>query len=169
MLISPAIPTVTEVTSAFGKTVVDRVDIRKQTMSSATTNSIQKFASITVLVPSYDEGIAYFVDTLSFRLTSDVAMGGTKRWVVVHPPNSDGPGLVLAVPSNDRQKAALGNQTGGRVCLFLHSNNFWEDYHKMKSKGVEFTEEPRKEVYGDVVVFRDPWGNLYDFMGPGKE
>jgi catechol 2,3-dioxygenase-like lactoylglutathione lyase family enzyme len=135
----------------------------------ATVTSSQKFTFIAVLVPSYDEGIRYFVDTLSFTLTSDVAMGGTKRWVVVHPPNTTGCGLVLAVPSNDTQKAAVGNQTGGRVFLFLHSDNFWEDYARMKEKGVDFTEEPRKEVYGNVVVFRDPWGNHYDFMGPPGE
>lgn len=135
-------------------------------------SSNQKIASVSFLVPDYDEGIDYFVNSLGFTLTSDVAMGGGKRWVVVHPPNSDtgtGCGLVLAVPSNDVQKSALGNQAGGRVWLFLHSDNFWQDYEKMKSKGVVFMEEPRKEPYGDVVVFKDKWGNRWDFMGPKCE
>lgn len=130
--------------------------------------STQKFALITLLVPNYDEGIEYFVNSLSFKKTSDLEMGAGKRWVIVQPPNSDGTGLILAVPSNDKQRAALGNQTGGRVGFFLHTDNFEEDYNRMKEKGVDFTEQPRKEVYGEVVVFRDPWGNLFDFICPGE-
>ncbi|PVF99396.1 Glyoxalase/Bleomycin resistance protein/Dihydroxybiphenyl dioxygenase [Serendipita vermifera] len=134
----------------------------------ATSN--QKIASVSFLVPDYDEGINYFVNKLSFTLTSDVQMGNGKRWVVVHPPNgTTGCGLVLAVPSNDVQKAALGNQAGGRVWLFLHSDKFWEDYERMKANGIEFMEEPRREPYGDVVVFRDCWGNKWDFIGPKQE
>lgn len=132
------------------------------------TTSTQQIASISFLVPTYDEGIDYFTNVLSFTLTSDVAMGGGKRWVVVHPPNGTGCGLVLAQPSNDDQKSALGNQAGGRVWLFLHSDNFWDDYEKLKSRGVNFIEEVRKEPYGDVVIFQDKWGNKWDFMGPKK-
>jgi lactoylglutathione lyase len=131
--------------------------------------SSQTIASLTFLVPTYDDGIDYFCNVLSFTLTSDIDMGGGKRWVVVHPPNStsngSGCGLVLAQASNDVQKDAIGNQAGGRVWLFLHSSDFWKDYNSMKTKGVNFTEEPRKEAYGDVVVFKDRWGNKWDFMG----
>lgn len=136
--------------------------------------SSQTIASVAFLVPTYDDGIDYFCNILSFTLTSNVDMGGGKRWVVVHPPNSasdgsgspSGCGLVLAQASNDVQKGAIGNQAGGRVWLFLHSSNFWQDYKSMKDKGVNFIEEPRREVYGDVVVFKDRWGNKWDFMGP---
>lgn len=123
------------------------------------------------MVPSYDEGIDYFVNTLSFTKTSDLDQGEGKRWVAVLPPNCDTTGctLILTVPSDEKQKAAVGNQTGGRVFLFLYTDNFWGDYAKMKEKGVQFMEEPRKEVYGTVVVFRDPWGNTYDFMGKAGE
>lgn len=132
----------------------------------STVTSVQRFASITLLVPSYDEGIAYFVDKLSFIKTSDIPKGGGKRRVTVQPPNSDGLSLLLVVPEDDKQWAALGNQTGDKLSLFLYTDNFDEDYRRMKEKGVDFREEPRHEVYGDVVVFRDPWGNLYDFMCP---
>lgn len=135
--------------------------------------SSQNIASVAFLVPSYDDGIDYFCNVLSFTLTSNIDMGGGKRWVIVHPPNSskdNGCGLVLAQASSDVQKNTIGNQAGGRVWLFLHSNNFWQDYKSMKEKGVKFMEEPRREVYGDVVVFQDRWGNKWDFMGPkGRE
>ncbi|KAG8797854.1 Vco29 [Serendipita sp. 411] len=131
----------------------------------STPTSKQQIASVSFLVPDYDEGIDHFVNTLGFTLTSDVALGGNKRWVTVHPPNnSEGCGLVLAVPSNEEQKAAVGKQAGGRVWLILQTDNFWEDYERLKSKGIEFTEEPRREVYGDVVVFKDKWGSKWDLI-----
>lgn len=86
-------------------------------------------------------------------------MGGGKRWVLVSPPNSNGTNLLLAQASNDEQAACIGNQTGGRVFLFLQTNDFWRDYQLMKANGVVFNEEPREEAYGTVVVFQDLYGN----------
>lgn len=133
------------------------------------TSSNQRIASISFLVPTYDEGIAYFVNTLGFTLSEDIKLSPEKRWVVVHPPGSSGTGLVLAQPSNDAEISALGNQAGGRVWLFLHTDQFEEDYQKMKSRGVNFIEDVRHEPYGDVVIFKDKWGNKWDFICPKKQ
>src|SRR5262245_31844109 len=118
---------------------------------------LQSLAAVTVLVPSYSEGLAFFRDILGFAVVDDTLLSQTKRWVVVAPSPDRGPALVLAVPSNERQQARVGDQTGGRVGFFLHSSDFWADYEKLRKHGVTFLEAPRGEPYGLVAVFVDPW------------
>ena len=120
-------------------------------------------ASVALVVREYDEAIAFFTDALRFTLLEDTPMGGGKRWVVVAPQGS-GTTLLLARAVSDQQRAAVGNQTGGRVFLVLHTDDFWGDYHHMRSRGVRFVEEPREEAYGRVVVFLDLYGNKWDLV-----
>ena len=122
--------------------------------------------ALTLVVRDYDEAIKFYTEALRFDLLEDTDMGGGKRWVKVAPKNSKGAELLLARAANMEQEAAIGNQTGGRVFLFLHTDNFQEDYEHMKVYGVEFTEEPRDEVYGKVVVFKDLYGNKWDLVQP---
>ncbi|MGF1712218.1 VOC family protein [Vibrio kagoshimensis] len=129
------------------------------------TSSIkQQIGNITLVVDSYDDAIAFYTKKLQFELVEDTDLGGGKRWVQVSPPNGNGTNLLLAQASTDEQNAAVGNQTGGRVFLFLQTNDFWRDYNDMKSKGVIFNEEPRVEEYGTVVVFQDLYGNKWDLL-----
>jgi catechol 2,3-dioxygenase-like lactoylglutathione lyase family enzyme len=123
-----------------------------------------RLAAISLLIREYDEAIDFFTQVLRFRLLEDTPMGGEKRWVVVAPGNGEGASLLLARAANDDQKAHIGNQTGGRVFLFLHTTDFWDDYNHMKAHGVRFTEEPRHEAYGTVVVFLDLYGNKWDLV-----
>jgi catechol 2,3-dioxygenase-like lactoylglutathione lyase family enzyme len=123
-----------------------------------------RLAAISLLIREYDEAIDFFTQVLRFRLLEDTPMGGEKRWVVVAPGNGEGASLLLARAANDDQKAHIGNQTGGRVFLFLHTTDFWDDYNYMKAHGVRFTEEPRHEAYGTVVVFLDLYGNKWDLV-----
>jgi len=124
----------------------------------------QKIGNIALLVADYDEAIAFYTTKLQFNLVADTDLGGGKRWVEIAPPNSDGSHLLLAKASNEQQQAAVGNQTGGRVFLFLHTNDFWRDYHAMQAKGVVFNEQPRAESYGAVAVFQDLYGNKWDLL-----
>jgi catechol 2,3-dioxygenase-like lactoylglutathione lyase family enzyme len=125
---------------------------------------LQSLAAVTVLVPSYDDGLAFFRDVLGFAVLEDTPLAPEKRWIVVAPSRGAGTALVLAVPSNDRQRARVGDQTGGRVGFFLHSRDFWADYEKLLRRGVNFLETPRSEPYGLVVVFADPWGGKWDLL-----
>ena len=120
-------------------------------------------ASVALVVREYDEAIAFFTDALRFTLVEDTPMGGGKRWVVV-APQASGTSLVLARAATDEQRAAVGNQTGGRVFLFLHTSDFWGDYAHMRAHGVRFVEEPRQEPFGQVVVFLDLYGNKWDLV-----
>ena len=120
--------------------------------------------ALTLVVPDYDPAIRFFVDVMGFALTEDIDQG-RKRWVTVEPPGG-GARLVLAKASGDTQSAAIGNQTGGRVFLFLHTDDFWRDHARMTAAGVPFTETPRVEAYGTVAVWRDSFGNLWDLIGP---
>ncbi len=124
-----------------------------------------QIAQISLLVKDYDEAIAFYTKKLGFELLEDTLLNGTKRWVVVRPKDSDGAALLLAKADSDRQLETIGNQTGGRVFLFLHSNAFEKDYQHMLDHGVEFLENPREETYGTVVVFKDLYGNLWDLIG----
>lgn len=126
----------------------------------------QRLAAVTVLVPSYDEGLAFFRDCLGFAVLEDTALGPDKRWIVVAPLQRAGAALVLAVPSDERQRARLGDQTGGRVGYFLHTADFSADYETMRARGVRFLETPRREPYGLVAVFLDPWGGKWDLLQP---
>ena len=122
-------------------------------------------ASATIVVREYDEAIQFFVDSIGFQLIEDTDMGNGKRWIVVGPGGgAPGARFVLAKGANESQLAACGMQAGGRVGFFLETNSFWDDYNRMKSKGVVFCEEPRQEPYGDVVVFQDLYGNKYDLI-----
>lgn len=126
----------------------------------------QSIASITLLVRDYDEAIAFFTGYLRFNLVEDTQLGGGKRWVLVAPPGNGGISLLLARAATPEQESRVGDQTGGRVFLFLHTDDFWRDYIDMKSHGVRFTEELRQEAYGTVVVFLDLYGNKWDLVQP---
>lgn len=121
---------------------------------------------LTLVVRDYDEAIAFFVDALRFQVREDTPMGDGKRWVVVAPSDESGASLLLALAVNPEQSVHIGNQTGGRVAFFLHTDNFWGDYHRMQAHGVRFAEEPRQEPYGQVVVFFDLYGNKWDLLEP---
>ena len=126
----------------------------------------QRLAAVTLLVPSYDEGLAFFRDVLGFAVLEDTLLDANKRWVVVDPSKGAGAALVLAVASDERQRARVGDQTGGRVGFFLHTADFWIDYEAMRARGVRFLETPRREPYGLVAVFLDPWGGKWDLLQP---
>jgi len=125
----------------------------------------QTIAIFTIVVPDYDDGIAFYVDKLGFELLEDTPRGPGKRWVRVAPAGAE-TAILLAKADGPAQDAAIGNQTGGRVGFFLHTDDFARDYAAMKAAGVVFKEDPRHEVYGSVVVFQDPWGNLWDLIEP---
>ena len=130
---------------------------------------LQSLAAVTVLVPSYDDGLAFFRDILGFAVLEDTPLTPTKRWIVVAPSLGAGAALVLAVPGDERQRARVGDQTGGRVAYFLHSGDFWVDYANLLRRGVNFLETPRSEPYGLVAVFLDPWGGKWDLLQPVSE
>ncbi|MEZ9245100.1 VOC family protein [Vibrio lentus] len=124
----------------------------------------QQIGNIALVVDNYDDAIEFYTKKLQFTLIEDTNLGGGKRWVQVSPPNSNGTNLLLAQASNEEQKLSIGNQTGGRVFLFLQTNDFWRDYELMRANGVVFNEEPRVEEYGTVVVFQDLYGNKWDLL-----
>jgi catechol 2,3-dioxygenase-like lactoylglutathione lyase family enzyme len=128
----------------------------------------QSIRSISLLVRDYDEAIAFFTACLRFALVEDAPLGEGKRWVIVAPPRDHGVSLLLVRAANAEQESRVGNQTGGRVLLFLHTDDFWRDYQEMKSRGVRFAEEPRQEAYGTVVVFFDLYGNKWDLVQPSS-
>jgi catechol 2,3-dioxygenase-like lactoylglutathione lyase family enzyme len=119
---------------------------------------------VSLVIRDYDEAIAFFTTALRFRLVEDTPLGNGKRWVVVAPSDSPGTGILLARAANDEQQAHIGNQTGGRVAFFLDTKDFWSDYKHLQEHNVEFTEQPREEPYGTVVVFRDLYGNKWDLV-----
>ena len=123
----------------------------------------QAIGHVSLLVRDYDEAIAYFTERLRFDLIEDTALGNGKRWVLV-APQSAGASVLLAKSATPEQAAHIGNQTGGRVFLFLHTSDFWRDYEAMRERGVEFVEEPRQETFGMVVIFKDLYGNRWDFV-----
>jgi catechol 2,3-dioxygenase-like lactoylglutathione lyase family enzyme len=128
---------------------------------------MQRLALVTLVVNDYDDAIDYYVGVLGFALREDTPLAEGKRWVVVSPKGGDaGSGLLLAKAANDRQRQAVGLQTGGRVFLFLHTNDFERDYAAYKQRGVSFVEQPRQESYGRVVVFTDLYGNRWDLVEP---
>ena len=124
----------------------------------------QRISNIALVVENYDDAIEFYTKKLNFQLIEDTDLGAGKRWVQISPPNSNGTNLLLAQASNDQQKKSIGNQAGGRVFLFLQTNDFWRDYEHMKTHGVEFAEEPRVEEYGTVVVFKDLYGTKWDLL-----
>lgn len=126
----------------------------------------QRIAHIALIVDDYDEAIAFYTKKLNFILTEDIIMSETKRWVLVTPPGDNSCSLLLAKADKDKQRASIGNQTGGRVFLFLYTDDFWRDHKNMISKGVHFVRDPKEEEYGTVAVFEDLYGNLWDLIEP---
>ena len=125
----------------------------------------QNIIHIALVVKDYDEAIAFYVDKLSFELIEDTYQPEQdKRWVVVAPPNSSGVTLLLAKASKPEQHDFIGNQAGGRVFLFLNTDDFWRDYNHMVSIGINFIREPKEQEYGIVAVFEDLYGNLWDLL-----
>ena len=118
---------------------------------------------IAIVVDDYDQAISHYVNDLGFALIEDKEMTSEKRWVVV-APGSDGARILLAKAATDAQKAAIGNSTGGRVAFFMYTTNFNETYNAYSSRGIEFIESPRQEAYGQVVVFKDKYGNKWDLI-----
>lgn len=125
-----------------------------------------RISALALVVPDYDQAIAFYVGTLGFRLTEDIDQG-RKRWVTVEPPGG-GARLVLARAEGPEQQAAIGKQAGGRVFLFLQTDDFARDHAAMLAAGVTFEEAPRHEAYGSVAVWRDPFGNRWDLIGPPR-
>jgi catechol 2,3-dioxygenase-like lactoylglutathione lyase family enzyme len=124
----------------------------------------QRIAHVTLVVRNYDEAIEFFTNAMGFELLEDTRLDQEKRWVLVGPRGSAGTSLLLAEAATQEQRNSIGNQTGGRVFLFLQSDDFWRDYHRMVAAGVRFNEEPREESYGIVAVFEDLYGNKWDLI-----
>lgn len=125
----------------------------------------QSIGYVSLVVRDYDEALAFYVGTLGFELVEDTYVPQQdKRWVLVAPPGSRETRLLLARASNEEQLSRLGNQTGGRVFLFLHTDDFWRDYERLRSQGVVFRRPPKEEPYGTVAVFEDLYGNLWDLL-----
>ncbi|HEV3205380.1 MAG TPA: VOC family protein [Terriglobales bacterium] len=124
----------------------------------------QTLGHVALVVRDYDEALAFFTQALDFRVIEDTVVGEGKRWVLVGPPGSHGTSLLLAQASTPEETSRIGDQTGGRVFLFLHTDDFWRDYDRMNSRGVKFRENPREEAYGTVAVFEDLYGNKWDLL-----
>jgi uncharacterized glyoxalase superfamily protein PhnB len=118
---------------------------------------------IALVVDDYDVAISHYVNDLGFTLIEDKVMSPEKRWVVV-APSKEGARILLAKAANDQQRSAIGNSTGGRVGFFMYTTNFMETYETYESRGIEFIEQPRQESYGQVVVFKDKYGNKWDLI-----
>ena len=129
----------------------------------------QTLGLVSLVVRDYDEALAFYVGKLGFTLVEDSFVPEqNKRWVVIEPPGAAGQGakLLLARAANAEQVTRIGNQTGGRVFLFLYTDDFWRDFHAYKAQGVEFVREPSEAPYGTVAVFKDLYGALWDLVGP---
>jgi catechol 2,3-dioxygenase-like lactoylglutathione lyase family enzyme len=125
----------------------------------------QSIIQIAIVVKDYDEAIEFYTKILNFDLVEDIYQPEQdKRWVTIAPPNSTGTTILLARASKPEQDEFIENQAGGRVFLFLNTDDFWRDYNEMKSKGIEFVREPKNEEYGIVAVFKDLYGNLWDLL-----
>lgn len=123
----------------------------------------RKIGYITLVVRDYDEAISFYTEKLNFKLIEDTKLDDNKRWVIISPSDSE-TYILLAKADSEEQEKFIGNQTGGRVFLFLHTDDFWRDYNNMNSNGVIFLEKPREEEYGTVVVFQDLYGNKWDLL-----
>ena len=128
----------------------------------------QTLGYVALVVRDYDEALAFFTQSLGFTVIEDTIatdrLGNDKRWVLVSPPGSRGTSLLLARASTPEEASRVGNQTGGRVFLFLHTDDFWHDYRELLARGVKFSEAPRQEAYGTVAVFEDLYGNKWDLL-----
>ena len=128
----------------------------------------QQLVQLALVVRDYDKAIEFYTQKLNFRLVEDTRLSDTKRWVLVAPPGSEGCKLLLAQAANDEQHSRVGNQTGGRVFLFLHTDDFWRDYRNLQNQGVTIVREPVEEAWGTVAVFADLYGNLWDLIEPAR-
>lgn len=126
----------------------------------------QRIAQLALVVRDYDEAIAFYRDKLKFRVVEDTTLSETKRWVVMAPPGNSNTCLLMAKAANEEQMSRVGNQTGGRVFLFLYTDDFYRDYYYYLSVGIKFIRTPSKEEYGTVAVFEDLYGNLWDLIEP---
>jgi uncharacterized glyoxalase superfamily protein PhnB len=126
----------------------------------------QRLAHIALIVNDYDEAIAYYTQKLHFDLIEDTQLNETKRWVLIAPPGSEGCRLLLAQATTDEQKSRIGNQTGGRVFLFLHTDHFERDYQNLLDNSIKIIRPRTTESYGTVAVFEDMYGNLWDLIEP---
>ena len=126
----------------------------------------QYIAHLTLVVDEYDEAIRFYTEKLNFVLLEDTRLNDAKRWVRVAPPGSNSCALLLAKADGTEQRSYVGNQTGGRVFLFLYTDDFWRDYHAMTANGITFVRPPAQQPYGTVAVFSDLYGNLWDLIEP---
>lgn len=126
----------------------------------------QHIAHIALVVEDYDDAINFYTQKIGFELIEDTKLSEEKRWVLVKPKGATETAILLAKAANTEQKSRIGNQTGGRVFMFLYTDNFWRDYHLMVEKGVKFVREPKEEVYATVAVFADLYGNQWDLLEP---
>jgi len=126
----------------------------------------QRIAHIALVVKDYDEAIKFYTEKLNFRLLEDTRLSEDKRWVLIAPTGAKEGCLLLAKAANEKQIASIGNQTGGRVFLFLFTDDFWRDYNTMLGKNINFIRPPKEETYGLVAVFEDLYGNLWDLLQP---
>ncbi len=124
----------------------------------------QTLGHVALVVRDYDEALAFYTQTLKFTVVEDTQMSEEKRWVLIAPPGSRGATLLLARATTPEQASRIGNQTGGRVFLFLHTDDFWRDYNEMVASNVNFIRPPKEEPYGTVAVFEDLYGNLWDLL-----
>jgi catechol 2,3-dioxygenase-like lactoylglutathione lyase family enzyme len=136
---------------------------RKESVFTILNSMKQSIAHIALVVADYDEAIAFYTEKLGFEIIEDTPQSETKRWVLVAPKDSQCQ-LLLAKGVDDEQKSRIGNQTGGRVFLFLQTDDFWRDYQDFRARGVRFVREPKTEDYGTVAVFADLYGNLWDLI-----
>jgi catechol 2,3-dioxygenase-like lactoylglutathione lyase family enzyme len=125
---------------------------------------VQTIGYIALVVRDYDEALAFYTEKLNFKLIEDTHLTKDKRWVLISPPGSRGTNLLLARAATPEQETRVGNQTGGRVFLFLHTDDFWRDYEEMRERNVKFVRPPTEEPYGTVAVFEDLYGNLWDLL-----
>jgi catechol 2,3-dioxygenase-like lactoylglutathione lyase family enzyme len=128
----------------------------------------QRIAHVALVVDDYDEAIAFYTKKLEFTLLEDTRLSKEKRWVVVAPKGAKECSLLLAKAANQEQSTRVGNQTGGRVFLFLHTDDFWRDYEKLKDRDIQFVRLPENLEYGTVAVFKDLYGNLWDLIEPNE-
>jgi catechol 2,3-dioxygenase-like lactoylglutathione lyase family enzyme len=125
---------------------------------------VQTIGYIALVVGDYDEALAFYTEKLNFKLIEDTRLTKDKRWVLIAPPGPRGTNLLLARAATPEQETRIGNQTGGRVFLFLHTDDFWRDYKEMVAREVKFIRPPNEESYGTVAVFEDLYGNLWDLL-----
>ena len=128
----------------------------------------QRIAHIALVVKEYDEAIDFYTKKLDFTLLEDTKIDEEKRWVLIAPPGAEESSLLLARAVNDEQLKSIGNQTGGRVFLFLFTDDFWRDYNKMLERNINFVKPPTEYEYGRVAVFEDLYGNLWDLLEPNE-